>query len=777
MPRIDVRLGDLERSDQGVWDVFWSDRLSEESQACTLASMFRSRLLGCLVLMVAFAGCETKSRIAVPASPKSTAPLVVTDVPDEKLGSAVIQVLQSNEPSVARTSLLAGVVRRQLSRAESLIQRGEREAGMNAVRGAIWLVRAGEERREMWQGAAHALAEAAEEAARIGDEGKARALYALVKQAGPSAAMEAAVNEHIAAMDRFAQAAQSDPALEIAGDQQRVAVQRSIYEPSVANLQGAGEKLSDWMNKSLQSDVLERWGESSFDREEAIEAFRARRFGALTLVGIFLRHGSPMGALDWLERNDLIRLLPSDMRDRLEQAGEDDDPGAWQRLYQFFQNEADPARADSSVGIELAQAASFGVAVELFRGHPSHLVSVGPLALMLPDILLGDAVPPLLNAALPGALRRDDAGWAMALIMRAMMTHGSVGDIEVARRLFAASQPLIERAIASSNAAEPLRPHPARLYTLMASLESRHADLDRARVALLRAIQLDPSANLELELARIERQRQNPDGAQRAILEALTLARRASDYSTETEAQILQYEIESERGNVAAANKALREALRVALSARDRARQPDEQAQAERRFARVMELYGEQEGAKRASLRALDASRANHQQSTATVLDAARRALTHSDLRGARAALKDAIELGISSSDCVYVALWTRLVERQHRVPSDGSVEDALARVGEIAPWPGRLKAWLLGQISDAELQAAAHSEGEKTEVMFYQALLAREGRNPEAARNTLAQVARSHAVGLVEVTVAKDMLRLSAQSNQPRWPEDIRIP
>ncbi|HMA92149.1 MAG TPA: hypothetical protein VKP30_05655, partial [Polyangiaceae bacterium] len=715
--------------------------------------MFRSRLLGCLVVVAALAGCETRSRIAAPASPKSPAPLVVTEVPEERLGSAVVQVLQSGEPGAARTSLLAGVVRRQLRRADTLIRRGEREAGMNAIRGAIWLVRAGEERREMWQGAAPALAEAAEEAARVGDEGKTRALYALVKQAGPTAAMQAAVDEHLAAMDRFAQAAQADPALEVAGDQQRVAVQRSIYEPSTVNLQGAAERLSEWMNKSLQSDVLERWGESSFDREEAIEAFRARRFGALTLVGVFLRHGSPMGALDWLERNDLIRLLPSDMRDRLEQAGEDDDPGAWQRLYQFFQNEADPARADSSVGIELAQSASFGVAVELFRGHPTQMISVGPLALMLPDLMLGDAVPPLLNAALPGALRRDDASWAMALIMRAMMLHGSAGDIDVARRLFAASQPLVERAISASSGGEALRPHPARLFTLMASLESRHADLERARVALQRAIQLDPSANLELELARIERQRQNPDGAHRAIFEALTLARKAADLLTETEAQILLYELESERGNVAPANAALREALRLALSARDRARQPEEQAQAERRFARVLELYGEHEGAKRASMRALDASRANHQQSTATVLDAARRALTYGDLRGARMALKNALELGISSSDCVYVALWTRLVERQNRVPSDGTVEDALARVGEIPPWPGRLKAWVLGQVSDAELQATARTEAEKTEVTFYLAMLGRQGRSSEAARNSLAQVARSHAVGLVEVT------------------------
>ncbi len=739
--------------------------------------MFRFRLLSATVVAMAVVACHSSPRVVAPTAPKLSSPVAVAEISDEQFGKLVVSVLRSNEKGGKRSSQLASIVRHQLRRAEALMKLEEREAGRRAVRGALWLVRAGEERPEMWQGAAAALSEAAEEAARVGDEGKARALYSLVKLAAPSTAMTAAVDEHVAAMDRFAKVAAPQQDLEVAGDQQRVAVQRSLYEPSSANLEAAGRSLADWMRKSLQSDVLERWGEPSFDREEAIEAFRARRFGAMTMVGVFLRHGAPMGALDWLEQNDLGRLLPSDVRDRLEQAGENDEPKAWHLLYQHFQSEADPIRADSSVGVELAEAAVFGTAIELYRSQPASLASAGPLALLLPDLMLGDVVPPLVVGSFSEATPREDASWSMALVMRALLAHGSVGDIGVARRLFADSRPLLERATRLVKAGEALRPHPARLYTVMATLEARNTNLERAREALQQALALDPQAGMYLELARIERQLDQADAAQRAVLESLALARKGADLLAETDAQLLLFELESERGNAVAGNAALREALRTALSTRDRARQPEEQAQAERRLARILELYGEYEGSKRASARALVASRTNHQQRTATILDAARRALTYRDLRAAREALKDALDSGISGADCVYVALWVRLLERQLRVPSDGSVEQALSRVSEVAPWPGRLRSWALGNTSDAELQQMARTEAEKTELKFCQALSARDGQKSETQRRAIVEVARSHAVGLIEVAVAKDLLRLADTRNQPRWPEEVSIP
>jgi len=705
------------------------------------------------------------------------AKVAVAEISDEQFGPWVVTVLQSNGKSAARSSQLASIVRHQLRRADNLLRRGERDAGQRAVRGALWLVRAGEARSEMWQGASGPLSEAAEEAARVGDEGKARALYALVKQAGPAPALAVAVDEHIQAMNRFAKGEANSQDLGVAGDLQRVAVQQSLFEPSNANLEAAGRALVDWMRKSLQSDVLERWGDPSFDREEAIEAFRARRFGAMTMVGAFLRHGAPMSALDWLEQNDLGRLLPSDIRDRLEQAGEDDDPKAWQLLYQHYQNESDPSRADSSVGVELAEAAAFGTAIELYRSRPKSLASAGPLALLLPDLMLGDAVPPLIAAAFSETSPREDASWGLALIMRALLAHGAVGDIEVARRLFAASQPLLQRATTLVKSGEALRPHPARLYAAMAALESHHANLERARESLQQALTLEPQAGAYIELARLERQMGQAEAAQKAALAALVMARRSNDLMGEVDVQLLLFEIESDRGNASAANACLREALRMILRARDRTLPPEESAQAERRLARTLELYGEYEGAKRASQRALDVARNNHQQRTATILDAARRALTYRDLKASRDALKDAVDSGLAGADCVYVALWARLLERQLKVPSDGSVEQALARLGEVGAWPGRLRSWALGNLSDVELRQQARTESELCEFKFCQALAQPDQQKSEAARHAIAEVAHSRAVGLIEVTVARDLLRLAAPNSRPRWPEEVSIP
>lgn len=729
------------------------------------------------MVALTLSACHAQRPLAVPPPSKAAPSLVVQEITDDAMGATVVEILRSTEPGGKRSSLLAGVVRNQLRRAESLMSAGQLDAGLRAVRGAIWLVRAGEERSEMWQGAAVPLSEAAEEAARVGDEGKTRALYSLVKQAGPTAAMAAAVDEHIAAMDRFAQSNASQADLGKAGDAQRVAVQRAIYEPSVANLETAARSLSNWMRKSLQSDVLERWGDASFDREEAIEAFRARRFGALTMVGLFLRHASPMNALDWLEQNDLGRLLPAEVRDRLEQAGEDDDTRAWQILYQHFQNEAEPSRADSSVGVELAEAAAFGTAIELYRSGPDQLAYAGPLALMLPDVMLGDVVPALIKATTRPDMSREDASWSMALISRAMLAHGAVGDITGARRLFSQSKTIFDRAIQLAKSGPSLRPHPAKLFAVMATLESRHAELERASVAFKQSLALEPAAGVYVELARTETQLGRFADARRSIQGAMVVARKANDLLTETEAQILLYELESDQGDVTASNRTLRDALNTVLSARDRARLPEEQALAERRLARILELYGEQEGSKRASMRALDAARMSNQQRTATIMDAGRRALTYGDLRAAREALRDAFDFGIPSADCVYVALWVRIIERQQKIPSDGSVEKALARTGDVALWPGRLKAWMTGSITDQELEQAAHTEAERAEFKFYRALTAPGEEGTEASRKAIAEVARSHAIGLVEVSVAKDLVRLRDPRNKPIWPEDIRIP
>ena len=578
-------------------------------------------------------------------------------------------------------------------------------------------------------------------------------------------------------MDQFAHRSGTEHALEQVGDAQRVAVERSLYEPSPENLEAASRQITQWIQAALASDVLERWGEAAFDRQEAIEAYRARRFGALTLVATYLRHGDPMGALDRLEKSDLGRLAPAELRNRLEQAGEDDDLNAWGQLYQFFKTEAEPNRADSSIGTDLAEAAAFGVAVEVYRSHPESLIATGPIALMLPDYQLGDAVPAMLLLALGEHPGREELNWALSLLMRAMFSHGEAGDLETTRRIFRDAEPILKQARARSAQNETLRPHPARLYRAMATFESRFAELERAKTMLAQSVELEPNTLGFVELSRIERQRGDVTAALTFVGKACAFAKSAGDNVGASEAWTVRYELLADQGDAAGAERALHEALDQVLGARDKAQRPLEQAQAERRFARILELYGKHEGAERAFKRALMASRSDNQQLSVTILDAARRALVHDDLAAARQALRDAQEYGLRGEDCTYVALWLRLLERRRHLPSDGTVEDALARSGDLAYWPGKLKAWLLGQLSDQDLEKASRREPERVEFSFYRTMNEAWGNPVADFFKIVTGVANSRAVGLVEVAIAQDLVRRESKRTQPTWPEGLSIP
>src|SRR6185369_15495323 len=111
------------------------------------------------------------------------------------------------------------------------------------------------------------------------------------------------------------------------------------------------------------------------------------------------------------------------------------------------------------------------------------------------------------------------------------------------------------------------------------------------------------------------------------------------------------FEVYRDAGNGADADKTLATALRRALDARKLARTSAEQASAERLVARALEYYGRIDGAQRATARAFEASRSDLRQLTATVLDAGRRSLAHSDLRSLRDATRHALDANLAPSD------------------------------------------------------------------------------------------------------------------------------
>ena len=171
----------------------------------------------------------------------------------------------------------------------------------------------------------------------------------------------------------------------------------------------------------------------------------------------------------------------------------------------------------------------------------------------------------------------------------------------------------------------------------------------------------------------------------------------------------------------------------------------------------MLEQYGSLDGARRATSRAYEASRSDLRQLTATVLEAARRGLTYGDLRTARDAVRRAIDANLASEDLVYAALWLRLLERKLGSPSDGTVEEAFARIDDDDGWAARLRAWGAGRLSDEQLLAAAKSHIEQTEASFYTAMAAY-AANDAKATERLERVAKSDSIELVEVAIAKDL-------------------
>ncbi len=309
----------------------------------------------------------------------------------------------------------------------------------------------------------------------------------------------------------------------------------------------------------------------------------------------------------------------------------------------------------------------------------------------------------------------------------------------------------------------------------MGALETRAGELARALPHVEAAVKNEPTVAAYNMLAAIQRQQGDTRRALDTLDQLATLAKRTGDRAAEAEATLIQYEIYRDTSDKAKAQAALTRALKGALDARQQARSSSEQARAERILAHVLEHFGAAQGARRATERAYEASRSDSRQLTATLLDAARRALVLGDLHAARKAVHEGVETGLENEDLVYVALWLRLVEIQQGVPSDGTVEEALANIDDDSGWPAKLAAWARGKLSDNGLVSAASSRVQKTEAEFYVAM-SKLGK-PAQAMPKLKEVAGSQAIELVEVTIARDLVARHKGGVDVSLPAGVQVP
>lgn len=738
-----------------------------------LVTGFRSEcwLLAAL-LSLGVSGCASNASIGARSQDAAaSAPVSPVEVRDADFAPLTYRVLLEAEFSPERTNVLIGVVRRQLSRAAGRFDAGNPRVGLNAVLGGLLLVRAGEYRRELLDGGAPALLSAANEVARLGQEGYAAALYSMLATEVAAGGPRAEVEAHLRAIDEFGRATQGGGAVQSASASARVAVQRALLEATPEALDAARDRLVTWMRRALDSNVSEQPIRSNVERDEVMETYRALRGGTIGLVALYVRHGDPRGAISAIEEAELDRMLPPELRNYLEQAADERSPEAWAWLYRLFQQGSESSGSVAVFDTELMAAAAFGASVELFRAEPGSLHAAMPLSAQLVKYGMAEVASLVLAGAVNKSSPPEHVSAALEMVLRAVVAEDAAGQTEAARRTFGAADKLVALS-ESRQFAGRVTPGPARLRYVMAAIETRHAELARALPLLELAVAAEPSAEAYAMIASIERQRRRPDAALAALDKVLDLSRKAGDPAGEADALVQKFEVLRDAGRLDQAAKALDDALARVVEAQRAGRPGPSQARIERLLARVLEHYGEEAAIHRATERAYEAANGDVRQIAATVLDVSRRALTLGDLQSARAAAQRAIEATLPADEIVYVALWLQLLERRLNAPSDGTVEEAYAMIEESSGWPARLRAWARGKLSDSELLGAARDTAQRTEAAFYIAM--QQASAAATAKAALRDVASSAAIELMEVTIARDLV---AARRDYKLPPSVAIP
>lgn len=729
--------------------------------------------LSVLLCALSLEACAARAGTRATSPGEGAGDVRPVDVTAATFADEVAFVLKQPKNDAAREGRLAGAVKFQLARAGQLFDGGHEDAALDALEGAFYLIRAGEFHASMLQGRSGPLMLSANAVARQGKEGRSLALYTMLEQSLGPGPQKTEAQAHIAAIKTWAEKTRSRGPLQAAGADERRAVDRALWDPTPEALKAAHDATITWIDRAIGYSKEQAPPTDDFERDEAIEAYRAIRTGAMVLAALHLRNGDPHAAVDALEAPQVARVVSPRLREALRRAADDADPEAWFELFETFDR---LGNVDSEASLEaaLAQAAAWGSAVELYRADPKSMRGVMPLATLLLRRRMSEVAPVLVGPVVERAAHPEVASWFVGYVLEALMSHDAVSDVESARRTFERAAPVLAK-LEKASYAKDVSPTVARVRYAMGALEARGGDLTKARALVEQAAKVEPTLRAFELLAAIDRQRGAASDAIRWLDTVARLATESSDATAVADARLLTYEVHRDAGNAAEAAKALDLALRRALDARQLARTSPEQASAERVLARVLEQYGSLDGARRATTRAYEASRSDLRQLTATVLEAARRGLTRGDLRSARDAARRAIDANVVQDDLVYVALWLKLLERRLGLPSDGTVEEAFSKIDDDGGWPSRLRSWGTGRLSDQQLYAAAKTRVEQAEASFYAAMAAYVA-NDARAHERIASIAKSDAIELVEVAIARD---LSAEKKRVelKLPADVQIP
>jgi tetratricopeptide (TPR) repeat protein len=724
--------------------------------AAALASLALCGPLGALSLGCATAGANGASARARP-------------VPDEQFAASVASLLREREPSPSRGALLTAVVQRQFAHAGERLAARQRERGLAGVYGALFLVRRGELTPAMVRGPGERALELASEAvAATGDEGKTLALYNLRRAALAAGDRSGAeLQTHAAAIKQWSDAFVTKPGVgphEIAGYRARAAVGRALLEPTDAALRDAKAAVDAWGEGGMMFQTPgqlamrgERAPMRATRREDAIEGYRAYASAGLTLASIYLRHGDARGALAAIGGSRVEAITPPALVDRLRAAAEGDGAPAWRALLEVF---AHALQNVDEVGVDrdLLRAAAFGVAVEAYRRDRSSPEVGTELASSLVALGMPEAAPLVLVDALRANPDPELASAVFETLGRVMWREVEGDDPASAHRVFRAAEPLLALADAGALRGR-VRPSPNALRLLAARVEARAGQLGEARALLGRLVRAEPSAPALLLAAEVERQLHEPRAALGYVNAALAGGEVRADPLREAEARLLAADLYREQNDPARARQELSAALGAALRGRQPSGPRPALARAERVLARVLDRFGDEAGAARASSRALEAAQSDPDEMSAVLLEALARAYVARDLETARRVARKSLSAGLGDDAMVYVGIWLQSLERETRARTDGTAAEALGAVRPGPSWPGRLLAWAQGKLSDADLGRAARTPGQRLEAQFYAALARRAAGDAAGAEGALRAVAQSPSLDLMEAQIARDLL------------------
>ena len=740
-----------------------------------VSRLSRKALLSLATLLgaLASAGCGAGPPAKAPTE-RAAAKLAPTTVGDAEFAPAVLQLLGDAAASEKRSALLAGTIQRQLSHAAQQFEHGERDRGTAAVVGALYLLRTGEARSDMFgPDGDRALGGAIEKLSARGDAGRAQALLSMRAGLLPASSPERArVAEHLGSLRGWVGETRTGGDMEQRADAMRTAVDRALLEPEEQVLLEAVKAVDQWIERAVQyNDEFRRSGEPP-PQEEAREALRALQTGGATMVALLLRYGQARAAVEHVNAGSARKIIPPPFYRLVDSVASSGEASDWRELVQVLAE--DPHEGDTAVRLdpELRDAALWGAAIEAYRRDHGNLGVAHVLATLLVQLGMPEVAPLVLSEALGTAPSQAALSGALQALGDALGPELEAGNPTTARRIFQSSQALL-----ALGDRDPYRgkvsPSTAELRRLMAGIEIRAGQVDAARPLLLAALRDEPTVWGYVMLAMLERQAGNSavalQHAERAPqLPAAELRVPGSAHQLDAaEAELLIYELQRDGGAAAKADAALGHARSIVTDTLATRLAPGARVRAERQLGRILDHSGDHAGAARALDRAMEVAATEGALLGSTMLGVVSRALVARDVAQARSALGRAIDANVAEDDLVYGALWLMFLEKSLREGSDGKVEKVLSRAALGESWTGTLARWARGRLDDAGLRRAAKSYSQQVEARFYLAMRAW-AAGDQRALGELALVATEPLLDLMEVPLARDVLSPPGQPHVP---------